>query len=93
MWLTSPTTLNPPLPIIQVILKNMERDKYGKVIHNELNKLGLEFARYKERWDKLSRSIETVGKDVENIHITTDKISKRFESISSVDIEDKKNIE
>ena len=93
IWLTSPTTLMSTLTIIQVILKNMERDKYAKVIHNELNKLGLEFARYKERWDKLSRSIETVGKDVENIHITTDKISKRFESISSVDIEEKKNIE
>ena len=93
IWITSPTTLMSTLTIIQVILKNMERDKYAKVIHNELNKLGLEFARYKERWDKLSRSIETVGKDVENIHITTDKISKRFESISSVDIEDKKNIE
>lgn len=93
IWLTSPTTLMSTLTIIQVILKNMERDKYAKVIHNELNKLGLEFARYKERWDKLSRSIETVGKDVENIHITTDKITKRFESISSVDIEDKKNIE
>lgn len=93
IWLTSPTTLMSTLTIIQVILKNMERDKYAKVIHNELNKLGLEFARYKERWDKLSRSIETVGKDVENIHITTDKITKRFESISSVDIEEKKNIE
>lgn len=93
VWLTSPTTLMSTLTIIQVILKNIERDKYAQVIHNELNKLGLEFARYKERWDKLSRSIETVGKDVENIHITTDKISKRFESISSVDIEEKKNIE
>ena len=93
IWITSPTTLMSTLTIIQIILKNMERDKYAKVIHNELNKLGLEFARYKERWDKLSRSIETVGKDVENIHITTDKITKRFESISSVDIEEKKNIE
>ena len=71
----------------------MERDKYTSIIHEELNKLGLEFSRYKERWDKLSRSIETVNKDVENIHITTDKISKRFESISSVDIKDKDYIE
>ncbi len=93
VWLTSPTTLMSTLTIIQVILKNIERDKYAQVIHTELNKLGLEFSRYKERWDKLSRSIETVGKDVENIHITTDKISKRFESISSVDIKDKNKIE
>ena len=71
----------------------MERDKYASIIHEELNKLGLEFARYKERWDKLSRSIETVGKDVESIHITTDKISKRFESINQVDIKNDQYLE
>ena len=93
VWITSSTTLMSTLTVIQVLLKNMERDKYTSIIHEELNKLGLEFSRYKERWDKLSRSIETVNKDVENIHITTDKISKRFESISSVDIKDKDYIE
>ena len=87
VWITSPTTLMATFTIIQVLLKNMERDKYATIIHQELNKLGLEFARYKERWDKLSRSIETVNKDVENINITTDKITKRFESISNVNIE------
>ena len=89
VWITSPTTLISTLTVIQMLLKNMERDKYASIIHDELNKLGLEFARYKERWDKLSRSIETVNKDVENIHITTDKISKRFDSINQVEINDK----
>ena len=88
VWITSPTTLISTFTIIEVLLKNMERDKYTSIIHEELNKLGLEFSRYKERWDKLSRSIETVNKDVESIHITTDKISKRFESISSAQIQD-----
>ncbi len=92
VWITSPTTLMSTFTVIQVLLKNMERDKYTSIIHEELNRLGLEFSRYRERWDKLSRSIETVNKDVENINITTDKISKRFESISSVDI-DKKYID
>lgn len=91
VWITSPTTLMSSLTVIQVLLKNMERDKYAKVIHQELNKLGLEFTRYKERWHKLSRSIETINKDVENINITTDKITKRFETISSVDFENKLN--
>ena len=93
VWITSPTTLISTFTIIQVLLKNMERDKYTSIIHDELNKLGLEFTRYKERWDKLSRSMETVGKDIENIHITTDKISKRFESISQVEIKDQKKID
>ena len=63
------------------------------IIHEELNKLGIEFSRYKERWDKLTRSIETVNKDIENINITTDKITKRFDSISSVEIKNKDYIE
>ena len=86
VWITSPTTLMSTLTVIQVLLKNIERDKYSEIIHNELNKLGIEFSRYKERWNKLSRSIETVGKDVENINITTDKITKHFESINNVEI-------
>ncbi len=87
VWITSPTTLMSTLTIIGMILKNMERDKYAAVIHNELNKLGVEFNRYKERWDKLSRSIDTVNRDVKDIHTTTEKITKRFENISGVNIE------
>ena len=93
VWITSPTTLMSTLTVIQVLLKNMERDKYSSIIHEELNKLGLEFSRYRERWNKLSRSIEAVNKDVENINITTDKITKRFESISSVDIKNKEYLD
>ena len=92
VWITSPTTLISTLTIIQMIIKNMERDKYTSVIHEELNKLGIEFNRYRDRWDKLSRSIETVSKDVNDIHTTTEKITKRFDSIAQVDIE-KKEIE
>ena len=86
VWITSPTTLISTLTVIEMIIKNMERDKYTSVIHEELNKLGLEFARYKERWDKLARSIQTVNKDVENVSITTDKISRKFDSINKVEV-------
>ena len=86
VWLTSPTTLMSMLTIIQTVITNNERDKYTAVIHEELNKLGVEFDRYKQRWDKLSRNMETVNKDVQDIHITTDKISKKFDSISNVKI-------
>ena len=93
VWLTSPTTLISSLTTIQVLLKNMERDKYAKVVHDELTKLGIEFSRYKERWDKLARSIETVGKDVDALNITSDKITKKFESISDVKLDDNKYLE
>ena len=89
VWITSPTTLMSLLTIIQSVLMGLERDKYTSVIHEELNKLGLEFGRYKERWDKLSRTIQTVNNDVENIHKTTEKITKRFDSINNEKIEEK----
>ena len=86
VWITSPTTLISTLTVIEMIIKNMERDKYTSIIHEELNKLGIEFSRYKERWDKLARSIQTVNKDVESISVTSDKITKKFENINKVDV-------
>lgn len=92
VWLTSPTTLISTLTTIQVIIKNIERDKYATVIHRELNALSDDFSRYKNRWDKLYRSIETVSKDVKDIHTTTEKITKKFNTIHQVEM-DKKEIE
>ena len=86
VWISSPTTLISTLSVIQMIIKNIERDKYTSIIHEELNKLGLEFSRYKDRWDKLAKSIQTVNKDVENVHITAEKISKKFEMINQVEV-------
>lgn len=87
VWITSPTTLISTLSVIEMIIKNIERDKYTSIIHDELNKLGIEFSRYKERWDRLFKNIQTVNKEVENVHITTEKISRKFELINQVEVE------
>ena len=87
VWIASPTTLISTLSTIQVIMKNIERDKYASVIHHELQLLSEEFKRYKDRWDKLIRSIETVGRDAKEIHTTTEKITKRFNAINQVEVE------
>ena len=87
IWLTSPTTLISTLTMILMVIQNIERDKNASIIRQELNKLGIEFGRFKERFDKLSRSILSVNKDVEAFNITTDKIKKRFDSISNVNEE------
>lgn len=91
VWITGPTTLISTLSIISMILKNMERDKYAKVIHEELDKLGVEFNRYKERWDKLSRSVKSVNQSLDELHTTTEKITKRFQSIKNAEIKELKN--
>ena len=87
VWITSPTTLISTLTTIQIIIKNLERDKYASIIHTELKSLDVEFKRYKERWDKLARNIDSVSRDVKDIYTTTDKISKRFDSINQVEVE------
>ncbi len=87
VWITSPTTLISTLTVIQMILRNLERDKYASIIQTELQKLSLDFNRYRDRWDKLSKSLKTVSKDVENVHITTEKITKRFDLINKVEVD------
>ena len=75
------------LTVVQMVIRNMERDKYASIIQEELSKLSVEFSLYRRRWDKLSQHIQTVSKDVEEVHITTRKISKRFDSINKVDVD------
>ena len=82
VWLVSPTTLISTLSMIQMVVRNLERDKQAKVIVEELKKLGEEFKRYIDRWDKLKRSIESVAKNADSVHTTSEKISKKFKHIS-----------
>lgn len=87
VWLTSPTTFMAMITTIQVVIQNIERSKYTNVIHQELNKLADEFGRYKKRWDSLASHIDTVSRDVKEIHTTTEKITNRFSQISEVKID------
>lgn len=88
VWIASPTTLMSVLSTVQVVIRNMEREKYASIIHDELNKLGREFKLYKERWDSLAKDIKKVSDDVDKIHITSNKIEKKFDRISKVEIND-----
>jgi DNA recombination protein RmuC len=85
VWFASPTTLMSTLTVVQMILKDIQRNKYSKVIQEELNKLGIEFERYQDRFDKLLKNISTVSKQADQVSKSTDKITKRFKVISNVD--------
>ena len=81
VWIASPTTLLSTLTMIQTIVKNMERDEQTSIILEELRKLGEEFKRYDERWDKLNRAIVSVSKHADLVDKTGKKISKKFSHI------------
>ena len=86
VWLTSPTTLMSVLSTVQVVLRNLEREKYAGIIHEELNKLGKEFKLYKDRWESLAKNIKRVSDDVDKINITSNKIERKFDRISKVEM-------
>jgi len=88
VWIASPTTIMSVLSTVQIVLRNIEREKYTSIIHRELKKLSVEFRRYKERWDSLSNDIKKVSDDVDKIHITSNKIEKKFDNINKVKIEE-----
>ena len=83
VWVTSPTTLIYMLSMIQMIIINIEKNNQAGMIISELKLLGEDFKRYGERWDKLKRSIDSVSSSAKDVHVTTTKISKKFEHISN----------
>jgi DNA recombination protein RmuC len=93
VWITSPTTFMAVLTSIQILLQNIDRNKYVTIIQEELNKLGVEFKRYQDRWSSLSKNINKVSSDVKDIHTTSEKISKRFTSIEQVKLTNKDTTE
>ena len=93
VWVAGPTTFLATLTTVQSVLTNIERNKYMGIMHQEINKLGEEFKRYQDRWDDLSKHIQTVSKDVDKIHTTTSKISSRFQKIAEVEVESFEQLE
>lgn len=93
VWLASPTTLMSTLSMLQMIVKNAQKDQQAKVIIQELNRLGQEFQRYSERWEKLKKSIDNVSKSVDQVHITSGKINTKFKNISEAKFEEIKDKE
>ncbi len=92
VMITSPTTLISTLTTLQLMIKDVERNKYASIIQSELKLLGEEFRRYKDRWNKLAKNIDTVSEEVKLLHTTGEKITKRFNSINQVEMEDKDEI-
>lgn len=86
VWIASPTTFMATLTTLQSVIINIERNKYMSLMHLEINKLGEEFKRYQERWGNLSKHLQTVTKDIDQISTTSNKISSRFDRILQVEI-------
>lgn len=86
VYIASPTTLLAVMTTAQAILRDLERSKLAQQIRHNLEELGIEFRRYKDRWESLAKHISQVSKDVDDIHTTTKKISDKFEKIQNAEL-------
>jgi len=86
VYIASPTTLFALMNTVQAVLRDQERSKLAELIRKHLEELGVEFKRYKERWEKLASHIKQVSDDVDKINVTTEKISEKFNKIHNADL-------
>lgn len=87
VWITSPTTLMAVLTTAQSVIRSVETRKQIHIIKDELNKLGADFGRFQSRMDNLARHIEQAKNDVDEVHVSSRKISERFARIERVELD------
>jgi DNA recombination protein RmuC len=86
VWVVSPTTLMAVLNTVRAVLRDVEMREQAKVIQSAIAALDVEFSRFDQRMEKLASDIARVSKDVDDVHVTSKKITKRFGQITRADL-------
>lgn len=89
VWIVSPTTLMAVLNTARAVLKDVETRKQVHVIKEELAKLSKDFSRFDVRMKKLADNIRQAHENAQEVHISSQKITRRFEQIERVELENK----
>ncbi len=84
VWIVSPTTLMAVLNTARAVIKDVETRKQVHIIKEALGKLAQEFTRFDDRMKKLATHIRQAHDDVQQVSITSEKISRRFTEIEQV---------
>ena len=87
VWVVSPTTLMAVLNTARAVMKDVETRKQVHIIKDELSKLGKDFGRFDERMKKLAEHIRQANKDVEDVQISSRKITEKFARIERVELD------
>jgi len=87
VWIVSPTTMMAVLNTARAVIKDIETRRQVHIIKDALSKLGKEFNRFDQRMKKLADHIRLAHQDAEDVQITSQKISRRFEEIEHVRLE------
>lgn len=88
VWLVSPTTLMAVLNTARAVLKDVEMRKQVHIIQSELGKLSKDFSLFDKRMKSLADHIRQASKDVDDVHISSKKITAGFAKIERVELAD-----
>jgi DNA recombination protein RmuC len=88
VWIVSPTTMMAVLNTARAVIKDVETRRQVHIIQEALGRLSKEFGRFDERMRKLATHIRQAHEDVQDVQITSEKISKRFVEIEHVRFDD-----
>lgn len=87
VWIVSPTTLMAVLNTARAVLKDVETRKQIHVIRDALGKLAKDFGRFDARMDALARHIAQASRDVQEVQVSSRKISAHFYKIESAELD------
>jgi DNA recombination protein RmuC len=89
VWMVSPTTFMAILNTARAVIKDEATREQVHIIQAHLGELAKDFMRFQDRMDKLSTHINQAKDDVDKVHVSATKITKRFEKIESVELDQK----
>lgn len=87
VWLVSPTTMMAILTTARAVLKDAATRQQVHEIQKHLRLLAEDFERFQMRMDNLAKRIAQAHTDVEQVHISSRKISQRFVQIERAEFD------
>ncbi len=88
VWIVSPTTLMATLNTVRAILRDVHMREQADVIQAEIGKLLEDLGRLDQRVDKLQTHFDQATRDIRDIRISTDKVTKRGARIDALQLGD-----
>lgn len=86
VWLVSPTTMMAILTTARAVLKDAATRQQVHEIQKHLRLLSDDFERFQMRMDNLSKRIAAAHSDIDQVHISSRKITQRFIQIEKADL-------
>lgn len=90
--ITSPSTLPAILVTINMVRVEVERAKNIKEISRQLSILSKQFEMFNREWEALSRQLDTATKTREKLDSRVNKISNRFDAITTTNQIEAENV-